>query len=317
MELARLGVSMVPVVGPVADALDAASQGCASAAIMELGLAAMDVVSLGQTSTLRAATSGVRGLAKVARMRVVASKLRSVVKTAVKRKAGQKAKQFGAKAGFAAALTAAGRVALRRGGAREFAQTGSADQRLHAWMAMEVYCLPTSRRNTGSYRYVGGDNHRGAWHSPADGGHLIMAERGTKERVDLRPDVCLGSGFGTAAVSNRAQQCRAELLYKFRAFPSCRRVTLTGHSLGGSVACFLASSPPEGVPLTEVHVFNPGGLPDLTRSITCASSATKVHAHCILGDPISAAFLPGAQKHYARRRGYEDHLSHAMVHFLD
>lgn len=357
MDLLRAAVSMVPVVGPTVDALDAVSQGRTTGAVMEVCNLVMDIGSMGQSGTARAASRGLvraaggRGsvnLAKVglrtgatavarkfaryaakAGKRAAESSVRSVIKTAVKRKVIHKVNQFGAKVGFAVALTAVGNLPGR---GETFAQFACSDSKLHAVLAKEVYRTPEFRRGKSVshplpagreeplswYTYVGGDRTTGFWYSPADGGHLIMAERGTYnlDPQDMRSNASLAFGLDAAAVSRRARRSRGKLLQQWNEHFSCRRVTLAGHSLGGSIMCFLATSLSDGVPVSAVHAFNAGGLPDLTRSLACATTSVQVHAHCILGDAISAAFLPFAQKTYAKRHGYEHHHSHRLVHFL-
>lgn len=135
------------------------------------------------------------------------------------------------------------------------------------------------------------------------------------EACDLRQDACLALGLGLAAVSARARAAREELREQ-AACHDCDTVTVCGHSLGGTVAAFLACSPPCGAPVSAAHVFNPGGTPDLTRSASCYFAAPSISVHRIVGDPVSAAFLPYAQSLYSKRAGCEGLDAHRMAHFL-
>ncbi|CAK0861388.1 unnamed protein product [Prorocentrum cordatum] len=55
---------------------------------------------------------------------------------------------------------------------------------------------------------------------------------------------------------------------------------------------------------------------DLTRSLACALAPADIAVHRVAGDPISAAFLPHAQRVYAKRRGCEGVDPHRLLHFL-
>ena len=74
--------------------------------------------------------------------------------------------------------------------------------------------------------------------------------------------------------------------------------------------------------LHSVHLFNPGGLPDLHRYMSlhsafgAGSTLCELQVHRIAGDTISLGFLPIDQKTYGRTRGLENADSHKLQHFL-
>jgi len=211
-----------------------------------------------------------------------------------------------------------------------FAVRSSDDAQLHAALVHAIYAPNEQRRgavaffNGGTddsaaqncwYAYVGGDEYRGFWYC-TEKRHLVLAERGTAGGADdwLR-DACIAAGTGLAAVSGRARVSKAELQKQVQDH-HCSRVTLAGHSLGGAVAAFTACSAPRGLCINAAHIFNPGGLPDLTRYMSCSLASVDIIVHRICGDPVSVAFLPFLQTQYLRRSGYEEVDSHRMVHFL-
>lgn len=219
-------------------------------------------------------------------------------------------------------------------GPATFAMQSSADEQLHAALAHAVYSPSNQRRgavalldgNEGEcgsstfprvcwYAYVGGDEHRGFWYSP-DQRHLVLAERGTAgDADDLQRGACLAVGAGLAAVSGRARASQVELRKQLQSH-DCKRVTVAGHSLGGSVAVFAACAASRALRVGAAHAFNPGGVPDLTRLLSCSLSSVRISVHHIYGDPLSVAFLPSLQRRYSRRHGWDAVHSHRMVHFL-
>lgn len=217
-----------------------------------------------------------------------------------------------------------------------FESAADQDAQLHAALASQAYRLPSDRRGLlvpawgergGEqvwYTYLGGDLHRGFWYCPCDGGHLVLAERGTcsDDTDDLRRDALITLGVTSSAVGSRARSSMRELREMFRCHTSAR-VTATGHSLGGTVAAFLTryagSSVPSSPRLDTVHVFNPGGLPDLHRyvSVTISDAASSsLHVHRIKGDVVSVGFLPFAQQRYSRKPHHQAIDPHRMLHFL-
>lgn len=212
-----------------------------------------------------------------------------------------------------------------------FALQSSADAQLHAAFANAAYTPPEQRRGVAAlldggaegfgaatcwYAYVGGDDYRGFWYSPGPR-HLVLAERGTtpSDSDDWQRDACIAAGSGLAATSGRARASKAALLRQVQSH-DCGRITLTGHSLGGAVAAFAACTVPRNLHVDAAHVFNPGGLPDLTRYLSCKLAASDIVVHRICGDPVSVAFLPFRQTQYARKCGHEEVDSHRLTHFL-
>jgi len=212
----------------------------------------------------------------------------------------------------------------------QFNDVCSADAELHAVLARRVYMDPSERtgllassmlikgaRTCGEfwYAYVGGDLRRGFWYCPSNHGHLILAERGTQlmDAEDLARDAWIALGSSTA-LRSRVEDSKEQLEDQFFSHTSAR-VTATGHSLGGAVAAGLAKMDI----LDAVHLFNPGGLPDLERYLSWAPGCAPfcdLNVHRIAGDAISVGFLPVLQKNYSRKKGLEPIDSHSLRHFL-
>lgn len=216
-----------------------------------------------------------------------------------------------------------------------FESAADQDAQLHAALASQAYRLPSDRRGLlvpvwGRssdeqvwYTYLGGDLYRGFWYCPCDGGHLVLAERGTcsDDSDDICRDALISLGVTSNAVGSRARSSMRELRQMFRCHTSAR-VTATGHSLGGTIAAYLLRYARSRMPLSPkldaVHVFNPGGLPDLHRYLTATASdmASLLHVHRIKGDVVSVGFLPFAQRRYSRKPRDRAVDPHRMSHFL-
>jgi len=212
---------------------------------------------------------------------------------------------------------------------KPFSESSSRDAQLHAILAKEVYKASSQRRGilapsfrlSGQaaegnfwYAYVGGNSRHGFWYCPEHGGHLVLAERGTcvSDLQDLGRDMCIAIGKSTEAIHARTNQAHRALLHQLHCHHAAR-VTATGHSLGGAVVARLASSEA----LHQVHVFNPGGLPDLQRYVWSSMFTTdKLHVHRIEGDVISLGFLPLSQETYSKKTGLEEEHPHKLLHFL-
>lgn len=318
MSWLRGAISFCPILGPAADLVDAASQGDRVGAAVELCNLALDVCcGHGAASLVRA------GALRVKLGQVGLRKLPLVAKNVLKKKFDARVASVAVKLGVAAAC------ALVRKGKRRiwpdlpFEGRSSREAQLHAILAREIYRPMAARRGVCFvpgcwYTYVGGDARRGFWYCP-NTLHLILAERGTAfgDGEDLLRDACLGLGFGMAAVSCRARSSMRQLRQQVLSH-TCERITVAGHSLGGCVAVFLAARClVRGRPLVDaVHVFNPGGLPDLSRSLSSELSRVEVHVHRIRGDLVSAGFLPFRQTCYDRRQGFEGQDSHSTLHFV-
>mmetsp|Transcript_101948 Transcript_101948/g.287737 ORF Transcript_101948/g.287737 Transcript_101948/m.287737 type:complete len:398 (+) Transcript_101948:75-1268(+) len=397
MALLRGTVTLLPVIGPAVDGLDAAAQGDHVGAAIELCGLALDVCTLGQGVALRPAIAGARAMRPRALRLARLATARHAVGGVVRRKIKSKVRQVALKVGVAAAsvfvdsrhhvrlleqvrrcsrhmaslapgrrvtvatpqaaivappVLAQGAMQLALPAAEAagspaaevsatavaeslgtFADRGSADAKLHAAPAFFVYDAPADRRGflvDGSlcgnaavafYAYVGGDARRGFWYEPTSQ-HMILAERGTvpDSISDLQSDACLAMGIGRAAASVRVKDSLALLREQLQSH-ACRRLTLCGHSLGGTVAVFVAGAAtlpevPGGV--EAAHVFNPAGLPDLSRSISCANGRAQIFAHRIRRDLVSTAFLPftACTRVYLKRAGVEHEDPHRMLHFM-
>eukprot|EP00930_Biecheleria_cincta_P042881 TRINITY_DN29507_c0_g1_i1.p1 TRINITY_DN29507_c0_g1~~TRINITY_DN29507_c0_g1_i1.p1 ORF type:complete len:387 (-),score=44.06 TRINITY_DN29507_c0_g1_i1:238-1398(-) len=214
---------------------------------------------------------------------------------------------------------------------QHFESAADQDAQLHAVLANQAYRLPSDRRGLlvparvpeGEqvwYTYLGGDMYRGFWYCPNDDGHLVLAERGTlsDDSNDLCRDAMITLGVTSSAVGSRARSSMHELRQMIRCHTSAR-VTATGHSLGGTVAAFLLRYASSKVSIDAVHVFNPGGVPDLHRYLTATLSdmaSSSLHVHRIKGDVVSVGFLPFAQRRYSRKPHDKTVDPHRMLHFL-
>lgn len=327
-------VSFLPVVGPTRDAIQSVSEGNNLAAGIALGRLISDASSVGGPKLL--ATMPVRRLA---------GQVGHVLKHTLKRRIRKRVQEAGLKVSLTATaasmevqptcklwerLAHFGFPKLRN--MQEFSEVCSADAQLHAVLARQAYLDPSERGGllTSSmqvkgvstsgdfwYAYVGGDARRGFWYCPSHGGHLALAERGTQllDAQDLARDAWITLGSSTA-LRSRVEDSQEQLQDQCFNHGSAR-VTATGHSLGGAVAAGLAKQAKQG--LDAVHLFNPGGLPDLERYLSWApgwAPSCELNVHRIAGDPISIGFLPVLQQNYSRKKGLEATDSHSLKHFL-
>ncbi|CAJ1339829.1 unnamed protein product [Effrenium voratum] len=306
----RSAVSFLPVLGPAVDAAQSARQGDKLGTVLALGRLVAD-------------SSGGKGALAVGH----------VVKHALKRKAKDRMREAAVKVGLTAAAATAEMISHRcqpfvRFRALPFGEgPRTSDAHFHAVLARSVYFAPSERSGLRVssmekdgctlpgdlwYTYVGGDLRRGFWYCPSHGGHLVMAERGTHlpDPMDLVHDTCIALG-SEAVLRTRAEESLVALQEQRLAHDSAR-VTATGHSLGGAVAALCGR---QGG-LHAVHAFNPGGLPDLGRYLA-ALELPQLQVHRIVGDLISAGFLPLQQRLYGKRTGLEALDPHSLQHFLD
>lgn len=315
--VARSSISFIPVVGPVVDGIDAVFQGDYVGATVEAGSLALDVLTIGQATTARATSKiATKAACSSSVKQAVKRSWRSVIKTAGKRKLAQKAKLSSVKIGCTAAKLLRDRVTT----AATFEASGSDDAKLHAKLAYEVYHIQDPHHSVTHdgvlYRCVGLEGCRAFFYAP-EREHLVLAEGGTNpgSLQDWGRDLSLAFGTSLAALSSRALASKKALAEQ-RARRRCRRVTATGHSLGGTLVTYLGSNLSG---LDAVHAFNPGGYPDLTRSLSAllrGPGSGPLRVHNVLGDPISSAFLPLWHTNYAKREGFENEFAHKMIHFL-
>ena len=329
----KKAVSFIPVLGPAKDAIQSASEGNKLSVGIALGRLLYDASSFGGSKLL---TIPVRPLV---------GQVGHVLKHTLKRRVRVRAQEAVLKVGLTAAaasievhpklqqlarccpnLQLQGSQADQFGS--QFIDVCSADAQLHAVLARRVYLDPSERaglltssmlakgvprRGDFWYAYVGGDERRGFWYCPANGGHLVLAERGTQlsDAQDLARDAWIAMGSSTA-LRSRVEDSQEQL--QTQCFNhSSARVTVTGHSLGGAVAAGLAKD------VDSVHLFNPGGLPDLERYLCWApgwAPTCELNVYRIAGDPISVGFLPLLQRNYSRKKGLEAVNSHSLKHFL-
>lgn len=351
----RGALSTLPILGPAINIADSVALGDHPGVVLELLNLALDLgTTVGQIGSVRAAWRAAGAARMAARAgrpshkvllptavrlaKAAAHRVHKVAKSSVKRKVISSVRQATLKVSLAATAAAAEKVSMLRKRRRKpalvqdpalqpFEAQSDPDAQLHAVLAREMYQLPTHRRGVALpleeshsqpacwYTYVGGDEYRGFWYSPGPR-HLVLAERGTRleDSEDLGRDVLLAVGTTLAAVSSRAK-ASAHALHEQLHCHDCDRVTLTGHSLGGTMAVFLACTAlGAACRVSAVHAFNAGGLPDLNRLIAAATAQVDVVCHHIEGDLISVGFLPLFQRTYPKR--FEGTDAHHMVHFL-
>merc|ERR1712216_502152 len=129
---------------------------------------------------------------------------------------------------------------------------------------------------------------------------------------DMVRDTLLSAGMAWPALSSRVRRANRVLDVALRRLGGEWRITVTGHSLGATIMVQLAMSRAGGV--HAVHAFNPGGVPDLARTMGCRLNASHVFLHRIEGDVVSSGFAFGApDRLYGRRRGHEGVNPHRMV----
>ena len=327
MVLLRTAIGFCPIVGPATDVLDAASSGDKTGCAIAVGRLLVDVGSSGLS---RPALSCARPAGRTAHHVI------KVVKHTLKQTLKQKAKNRFREAAIKLSLTAAAasaEAAIRRAKTRQFVEVASADAQAHARLAKRVYRDPSERQGLlmcemvttdrqtiqGEfwYTYVGGDSRQGFWYCPANGGHLVLAERGTclSDVQDLGRDACIAIGKSFEALHSRARESLAAMQHQLHCH-TARRVTATGHSLGGAVVARLSRH----MAFHDVHIFNPGGLPDLHRYMTLHTAFgtcnRSFQVHRIAGDAISLGFLPLDQQTYSKKHGLEDADPHKLLHFL-
>eukprot|EP00438_Fugacium_kawagutii_P020238 Skav232475 [mRNA] locus=scaffold2877:175697:176707:+ [translate_table: standard] len=324
-------VSFVPVLGPARDAIESVSAGDKLGAGIALGRLLSDASSIGGSRVIPAIP-----------VRRLAGQVGHVLKHTLKRRVRNRTREAVLKVGLTAAAASIEQLKAPFGPipklisapCLQFSDVCSADAQFHARLALRVYSAPSERSGllTSSmqikgvvtsgdfwYAYVGGDARRGFWYCPCHGGHLVLAERGTQlvDPQDLARDAWIALGSSTALrsrVEESLEQLREQCLSH-----SSFRVTATGHSLGGAVAAGLAGRGLGALGgLEAVHLFNPGGLPDLARYLSWApwKKSCDLKVHRIVGDPISVGFLPVLQQNYSKKVGLEALDSHSLKHFL-
>lgn len=127
-----------------------------------------------------------------------------------------------------------------------------------------------------------------------DRNEVVVAYRGTKCEDgiikcftgDIGTDIAIAVGFEHK--TKRFQRSEDEFMKIMDKYGESNRVTLTGHSLGGSIARHIQSKMPEMV--DEVHMFNAG-----TGIANSTELDENVHSHHILNDPLS---MLGAKNHH-------------------
>ena len=343
MALLRTAVGFCPIVGPAADVLDAASSGDRTGATIAVARLLVDVGSSCILTPAASASSAVTA-GRTVRHAV------KVLKHTLKQKAKNRVREAAVKLSLTAVAASAEATvrrrllpAVRRGRRddeqpslmRPFFDVASMDAQAHARFAKQVYRAPSDRRGLLTYgmirgnqtwegkfwyAYVGGDSRQGFWYCPANGGHLVIAERGTclSDTQDLTRDACIAIGKCHEALRSRARQAQAALMHQLHCHQA-QRVTATGHSLGGAVVAMLAGQMGRDGHLHAAHIFNPGGLPDVYRYLSLHSmfeATCEMNVHRIMGDAISLGFLPMDQHTYGKKFGLDHVDSHMLLHFL-
>lgn len=115
--------------------------------------------------------------------------------------------------------------------------------------------------------------HQSIYYSPKDS-HLLVNVRGTQEVSDLIPDTAILLGrLKETRRFKEAQEAHDRAVAKYHP----RNVTVTGHSLGGSIASELATAPE-----TKKVTFNKGVSPFVSKP-----NAKGEKAYRTALDPIS------------------------------
>ena len=113
-------------------------------------------------------------------------------------------------------------------------------------------------------------------------GSVILGYRGTKSFNDVLIDICLTTG-----IDHERFHKDVETTCKWIHSHSHLKVTLAGHSLGGSIALFV------GRELNlQGHVFNPG--PEKNS----AKTSLPFTIHMVATDPVSCSFVSSEEHNY-------------------
>lgn len=129
----------------------------------------------------------------------------------------------------------------------------------------------------------------------ARGGELVAAFRGTvlTDTQDLADDAALS--VGNEATLERFQQARRWVLSLRQTYPRCK-LTLTGHSLAGSIGLFCAYA----TQAVSVSTYNAFCSPAMVGNVaTPIANYTKADVYYVLQDTIGATalLLSGPARH--------------------
>jgi hypothetical protein len=137
-----------------------------------------------------------------------------------------------------------------------------------ALFAKDSYQDVDKRRNINNHKYIKADsNNLLATYYDEDNENLIMAVKGTSEFGDARKDVgiALGSFGGSIGLEPEYFGLTQKIKENEQKYKP-KKVTITGHSAGGSLASYVGVDNPN----YDVVTFNMGtGMPFLTDYVKC------------------------------------------------
>jgi hypothetical protein len=137
-----------------------------------------------------------------------------------------------------------------------------------ALFAKDSYEDVDKRRNINNHKYIKADsNNLLATYYDEDNENLIMAVKGTSEFGDARKDVgiALGSFGGSIGLEPEYFGLTQKIKQNEQKYKP-KKVTITGHSAGGSLASYIGVDNPN----YDVVTFNMGtGMPFLTDYVKC------------------------------------------------
>lgn len=158
----------------------------------------------------------------------------------------------------------------------------------YALIAEQAYNPPEQRKSSGIYAYnteLSNDDY--AVYQGSN--EYVVGVRGSSPNTPIRDflrdsQVALGSVSTLTGINLLGEAVSEvdELVKKLRAKDSQKKITLTGHSLGGSIASYYGVDNPN----VDIRTFNKGeGLPFLTDAIKCTISGCRnIKNYRIAGD---------------------------------
>ena len=154
----------------------------------------------------------------------------------------------------------------------------------YAKFAKNVYKEKDQRDNINGFKYIeqDSDDLLGTYYNK-DTNQLIQSIRGTGKAGDLKNDlgITLGSLGGQVLLSGQFKKLN-EQIKKNKEKYSPQKLTVTGHSMGGSLSNYIGVANPD----YETVTFNMGqGVPFITDIISCGLAGCKnIKNYRIAGD---------------------------------
>ena len=153
-----------------------------------------------------------------------------------------------------------------------------------ARLASGAYADPVKRKSIGSYQYIPDDSDTDVAVYKRDGRYYV-SYRGTSKSGDILPDLSILAGVEDN--NNKFDEADAkfkQISTHAREDPAFKNIQVTGHSLGGTKALYVAEQ--NGV---NAKVFNPGynAVTDDRINVTRPESEIFV----VHGDPLSNTIL--------------------------